>query len=256
MSDQLEAEVQETVELDTETVDLQTDQTSETVSDTGENQENKPTFTPEQKATADYAFKMREAKREAEDLRQQLAKAQQPAGDNFRPNVPELPEFPDSEELAVWQKATTDALVWDNQQKSQQDAAYTAQVTAQNQQIESQAKLDNDFVATSTQAGIKFDDLNLANNIVQNSGIDPVIQQAMKMDKDGGMMYLHLATNPESMQAMLGANLLTIGTVYADIKAKAATLKPKQSETPSPAEILDGNGAPPKQGGPPGVTYE
>lgn len=247
MSDQLDAEVQPTVTVDvetteTETVEAQTDQTSETVSDSGENHEEKPIFTPEQKAIAAKAFEAREARRENEDLKKQIEglKSQQPG--DARPIVPELSEFPASEELASWQSATTDALTWDNTQKSQKEDAYNAQVTVQNQRLADQTKIDNDFVATANTAGIGLEDLRLANDFIISSGVDPVLQQAMKQDPDGGAMYLHLTRNPESMQAMLGATLLNVSTVYADIKAKASTLKPKASNAPPPPTDVKSSG--------------
>ena len=141
-------------------------------------------------------------------------------------------------------------------QKQQKEAAYQAQITAQNDQVAAQTKLRDDFVTTSTQSGIKLEDLQIAGNVVDSYGLNPQIAQAMMADKEGGLVLLHLATDPASIQALNGANALTLGTIYADIKAKAAKLKPKQTEAPQPAEILDGNGAPPKQGGPPGVKYE
>lgn len=260
MTDQLEAEAQETVTVnvestETETVEATTDQTSETVSDSGDNHENKPMFSPEQKAAASEAFKAREAKRENEELKRQLAEAQQPKSEG-RPEVPEIDDYSSEEDIKAFSEATKKAAVWEYQQEQLKEADYTAQVTAQNQQAEAETKLRNDFVTNSTQAGIKLEDLQIAGNVVDAHGLNPQIAQAIMSDKEGGIALLHLATNPADIQALNGANALTLGTIYADIKAKAAKLKPKQSETPSPAEILDGNGAPPKQGGPPGVTYE
>jgi hypothetical protein len=259
MTDQLEAEVQETVVTDDviieSTEEAQTETTSETVSDSEEKHEEKSTFTPEQKATAEYAFKAREAKRENEELKRQLAEANQPKSVD-RPAVPELQEFPEPEEIAARDKATQQAAVWDYQQEQQKEADYNAQVTAQNQQAEAANKLRSDFVTNSTQAGIKLEDLQIAGNVVDAHGLSPAIAQAIMADKEGGLALLHLATNPADIQVLNGANALTLGTIYADIKAKAAALKPKQSEAPPPAEILSGNGAPPKDGGPDGATYE
>jgi hypothetical protein len=257
MSDQLEAEVQETLELDTpiEEVEAHTDTTSDTVSDSEEKHEEKSTFTPEQKATADYAFKARETKRENDELKRQLAEAQQPVV-NDRPAVTELSEYPEPEEIQAFQKATQDAAVWDYQQTQQQEADYNAQVTAQTQQAEQTQKLRTDFVANSTAAGIKLEDLQTAGNVVESYGLNPQIAQSIMADSDGGLVLLQLATNPNDIAALNNANMLTLGTLYADIKAKSANLKPKQSAAPAPAEILSGNGSPPKEGGPEGATYE
>jgi len=260
MSDQLDAEVQETIQFDAEVAEVeqeeaQTDQTSETVSDNAEKHEEKSTFTPEQKAAAEYAFKAREAKRENEELKRQLAEANQPKSEG-RPAVPELQEFPEAEEVAAFQEATKQAAIWDYQQEQQKEADYNAQITAQNQQAAAVNKLRDDFVTNSTQAGIKLEDLQIAGNVVDSHGLNPAIAQAIMSDKEGGLALLHLATNPADIQALNGANALTLGTIYDGIKAKSAALKPKQSDTPPPAEILSGNGQPQKDGGPEGAVYE
>jgi len=253
MTDQLEAEVQDTVveeveTTETETVEAQTDQASETVSDSGENHEEKQIFTPEQKATAGYAFEARKAKRENEELRQQLAEAQQPVS-NDRPVVPELGEYPDSEELATWQSATTDALAWDNTQKSQQEADYQAQITAQNDNAAVLTKLRGDFERNATTAGIKQEDLEMAITIVEAQGINPYVAQTMMRDKDGGSVLLYLTNDMSSTIALNGAinDPLAFAEVYNAIRAKAAKLKPKQTAAPQPAEILNGAGSPEKK---------
>lgn len=252
MSDQLEAEVQDTVIADvetteTETVEAQTDQASETVSDSGENHEKTTLFSPEQKATAGYAFEARKAKRENEELKRQLAEAQQPESTD-RPAVPELSEFPEPEELAKWQSATTDALAWDNTQKSQQEASYQAQVTAQNDQAAALTKLQTEFSTNATTAGIKQEDLEMAMTIVQAQGIDPYVAQSMMRDKDGSSVLLYLTNDPSSTIALNGAinDPLAFAEVYNAIRAKAAKLKPKQTDAPQPAEILNGAGSPEK----------
>jgi len=165
MSDQLEAEVQETVVTDDvtieSTVEAQTETTSDTVSDSEEKHEEKSTFTPEQKATAGYAFEARQAKRENEELRQQLAEAQQPESVE-RPAVPEIDDYSSEDEIKAFGEATRQAAVWDYQQEQQKAAEYQAQVAAQNQQQEQSNKLRNEFITNATTAGIKLEDLQTA----------------------------------------------------------------------------------------------
>ena len=254
MSDQLEAEVLDTVEPVIETVEAQTDNTSDTVSDSAEQHEEKSPFSAEQKAAAEYAFKAREAKRENEELKRKLAEVQQPVVDD-RPAVPDLPEYPEQAEIQAFQQATQNAAVWDYQQKQTQEAEYNAQVAAQNQQVEQVQKLRADFVTNSTAAGIQIEDLQTAGNVVENYGLSPQIAQSIMADKDGGLVLLQLATNPADIQALNNANMLTLGTLYADIKAKSANLKPKQSNAPPPAETLDGAGAPSTNPALEGVTW-
>lgn len=243
MNDQPEAEVLDVVEDVVETTEVQTDNTSETVSDSGESHEEKPTFSPEQKAAADYAFKAREAKREAEELRKQLEEAQKPK-DEGKPVIPEIDDYASAEEIKARDEAIKRAALWDYQQEQQKEADYQAQVTAQTRQQEEITKVRNDFVTNSTKAGIKLEDLQVAGNVVDAHGLNPVIAQAIMSDKEGGLALLHLATNPADIQALNNANALTLGTIYTDIKSKAAELKPKQADTPKPPEVIDGAGAP------------
>ena len=264
MTDQPDnAEVQEHLELEApiEEASAQTEQDipSDTVSDNAEKHEEKSVFSPEQKAAALAAFEAREVKRQAkqetEALQRELdeLKASKPTG---RPAIPELPEFPEEEEKAAFKEAVKQAAIWDYQQEQQKEADYNAQITAQNQQAEAVNKLRDDFVTNSTQAGIKLEDLQIAGNVVDSHGLNPAIAQAIMSDKEGGLALLHLATNPADIQALNGANALTLGTIYDGIKAKSAALKPKQSDAPPPAEILSGNGQPQKDGGPEGAVYE
>jgi hypothetical protein len=55
---------------------------------------------------------------------------------------------------------------------------------------------------------------------------------------------MHLNGNLQDQELLNNSNFANGAALYADIKAKAALLKPRQSEAPKPAETLDGAGAP------------
>jgi hypothetical protein len=245
MSDQLEVEA-----VETEAVEQLTDESSETVS------EEAPQFTPEQHAAATNAFKAREAKREAEQLRKELDALKNKAPEQTQPVIPVLPDYPEPEELAEYTRKVQESARFEERQafelKQQQNAAYQGQLDARKREED----LRKTFVDNSTKQGVKLEDLQTAANLVDSYGLSPQITQAMLADKDGGLMLLQLSTNPQAIQDLNNANVLTLGTIYADIKAKSAALKPKTSSAPHPVETLSGNGIPPTDGGPKGATYE
>ena len=228
-----------------------TDESSETVSETVE----APQFTPEQHATATLAFQKREVKRENEQLKRELDELKNKAPEQTQPVIPVLGDFPEPEELAEYTKKVQEAARFDEQQKNQlqqqQNAAYQGQLDAQKRGEE----LRQTFVENSTKQGVKLEDLQTAASLVDSYGLNPQITEAMLADKDGGLMLLQLSTDPQAIQALNGANVLTLGTIYADIKAKSAALKPRTSSAPQPAEQLSGNGIPPQSDDIPGVTY-
>ena len=243
--DQLEVEAVEEVEAPL------TDDSSDTVSEEPE----APRYTAEQHAAATNGFKAREARREAEQLRQELAALKNQVPEQVQPVIPVLSDYPEPEELAEYTRKIQEAARYEERQafmyKQQQDAAYQGQLDAQKREKETRQA----FVDNSTKQGVKLEDLQTAANLVDSYGLNPQIVEAMLSDKDGGLMLLQLSTDPQAIQALNSANVLTLGTIYADIKAKSAALKPRTSNAPPPAELLSGNGIPPPRGGPPGVTY-
>ena len=69
-------------------------------------------------------------------------------------------------------------------------------------------------------------------------------------------MVQHLAANPLELHELVTASPIAAGRMLADVKAKAAALKPKTSDAPDPASALGGRGAPQKGRGPQGATFE
>jgi len=251
MSEESQLEVESEV---TEVVAPITEESADTVA-ASEETHDKPIFSPEQKAAATSAFKMRESKREAEELRKELDALKNTAQDNAAPVVPVLSEFPEADEVAEYtrkvQEAATFAANQRFSQEQQQNTAYQAQLDEQKRQED----LNQTFVDNSAKQGIKFEDLETAASLVGSYGLKAEIAQAIMADKDGGLTLLHLSTNPQAINDLNAANALTLGTIYSGIKEASSALKPKTSSAPPPAEQLSGNGIPPQSDDIPGVTY-
>ena len=227
---------------------------SETVSEPEAEQE-KPVVSPEQKAAAENAFKAREAKRETEAVRRELESLKAQIPKETRPDVPELQEFADAEEMQAWQTANTEAIRYDERQRV---IAETQQAVQQQQAQAEQVAFNEKVQAYSSNAeklGVKPEELQQAGGLV-SPYLRQDLVQAVLDDEDGPLVTVFLSANPEAIDSLNNANMLSIGQIYADIKAKAATLKPKQSQAPEPAEVLTGGGAPKKDTGPEGATYE
>lgn len=251
MTDQqlAEAPEQEVIEQ------VQTEIDSETVSDTGENQEQKPTVSPEQNAAAEQAFKAREAKREAQALREENAalKAQIPV--EARPTVPELDEFASAEDMQAWKTATEKQAKFDSGQELLLEKQQAEQNRLAQDEQAALLKKGKTYSSNATKLGVTPEELQLAGKVVATY-LRPDLANAVLGDEIGPLISNYLSVNPEAIDSLNNADMLGVGPIFAEIKAKAAELKPKQSQAPEPAEQLDGGGAPQKQGGPPGVTYE
>ena len=241
MSEEGQLEVEAEV---TEVVAPLTEESADTVA-ASEDTHDKPTFSPEQHAAAANAFKAREAKRETEELRKQLEELKNPAQSQTTPVVPVLSEFPDADEVAEYTRQVQEAAQFQAQQAfNTQQQQHTAQQAQQAEQKQ-QADTEQAFRANSTRLGIKDEDLATAISMVSTKGLNMQAIQGMLKDKDGPLALLHISTNLGRVDDLNNADAFSLGTVYTGIKEASAALRPKTSSAPSPAESLNGNGAPP-----------
>lgn len=252
MSDESQLEVESEV---TEVVAPITEESADTVA-ASEETHDKPTFSPEQHATANLAYREREARRENKDLQKQIDELKNPAQSETIPVVPVLSEFPDADEVAEYTKQVTAAAQFQAQQafniEQQQNTAQQAQIAEQKQQTETEQA----FRASATKLGIKDEDLATAINMVATKGLNMQAIQGMLKDKDGPLALLHISTNLNLVDDLNNADAFSLGTVYTGIKEASAALRPKTSNAPAPAEQLSGNGMPPtSEYGDLGETY-
>ena len=233
----------------TEAVAPLTEESADTVAASEETHEEKSFYSAEQKKTAAAGYRMREAtrtlQREKDELAAKLESLNVTAQANNEPVVPVLSEFPDADEVAEYTKQVTAAAQFQAQQafnvQQQQNTAQQAQIAEQKQQTETEQA----FRDSATKLGIKDEDLATAINIVGGYGLNMQAIQGMLKDKDGPLALLHISTNPHLVDDLNNADAFSLGTVYTGIKEASAALRPKTSSAPSPAESLNGNGAPP-----------
>ena len=252
MTDQQLAEAQDSVVIDEAQTEVTT---SETVSDSGENHDKQHEVSPEQKAAAEQAFKAREAKREAQALREENAKLKAQIPEETRPEVPSLNEYPEPEELRAWQTANADAIRFDERQKVIAEANQAGLDKQAYDEHQALTKRVQSYSSNAAKLGVKPEELQQAGGLVTPYMRQDLIESVLD-DEDGPLITMFLSVNPEAIDSLNNASMLSIGQIYSDIKAKAAGLKPKQSKAPEPPEVLNGGGAPKNDGGPAGATYE
>lgn len=238
---------------------------SPTASDSEQPHEEKVEFSEaQQKVVNDIAskkaFEVREGKRANEVLQKQIDDLKANAPVEQAPSIPNLPDpYSDTFEADM---ATRDTAL-------QAKAKFDAQAQFLEQQSQSQAqeqqRLDNealnksveDYSGRAQKLGISNEDLQAAGNIVYQYGINDQVTRHILSDEHGPLITKYLSQNPQAMDTLRSLPPISAGAfIETQVKPEAIKLKPKQPDAPPPAEVLSGNGAPPKQGGPPGTIYE
>jgi len=262
MSEQIEAvEVDEAANFvieETETV--------ETAATTETTPEEK-VETPEDKlaqlesVVKEKAFKEREARREAEQLQEQLAKLKAEQPQESRPNVPDLPDpFDDdfADKVRQRDEALAKAVKFDAEQNMLQQQAQQAQ---QQQALQEQQLLNKrmqTYTERATALGVSSDDLRVAGQQVANYGIDDQVASFVLDHDQGPLITKYLSTSPMELDAIRQMSPMQAAVyIESSVKGKAAQLGvKKQTTAPEPVEVLNGAGAPVYDEGPAGATYE
>lgn len=211
------------------------------------------------KTIAEKAYKEREARRRADDLERRLKELESKQNPEFDGVVPSMPDpFDDdfdskvrAREEALQRKARADAIAM-----QQREAEAEAQRKREREEFEQQQKLQADFKKNASDLGVDQQSLADAAQAVINYGVTPDIENAILSDANGPLMLQYLAANPLELSDLIEANPLRAGMLLADVKSKSLSLKPKLSSAPPPPQALDGRGAPQKERGPKGATFE
>ena len=266
--DEPEAQEAQTVEVEQPEVNersaLATDSPVEGEENTTDSveQENTPEWF--QKKINKQTFAQRQAERERDELKTRLEELEQKAQPVLS-NV-DIPPIPDSwdenyeakireRDTAIQQKARFEAS---ESQKLERQAE--AQRKSEREHFNRQQELSETLASSSKKLGIDKAVLDQSQEVlvkqINDSGRDMTrIVDRLLSDPMGGLMIQHLATNQLDMHDIIYASPEDAGFLLAEVKQKAALLKPKSSSAPSPATTLDGRAAPQKERGPVGATY-
>lgn len=205
-------------------------------------------------------FKFREEQRRAESLQRELDEIkakQQPASTDV--SIPPIPDSWDENyeekirqrDAAIVQKANADQNVQrhaDTQAQQQRDQ--------ERQELERLQNLQNGFNENSKKLGVNQESMIKAQETVIQYGITPELANTLLGDSDGPLMVQYLATNPLDLHDIVNASPLDAGFKLAQVKTKAAALRPKTTSAPDPATTIGGRGTPAQERGPRGATFE
>lgn len=196
-------------------------------------------------------FQMKEAERKAEasdkragELEARLQKLEQ--GDE--PVIPPIVDQYD-EDYEAKVKARDEAIQRKWQFDSQQKTAADQATRTQNEQVQAQqAKVDglvSEYNDRSVKLGLDATKVESAGNRVVEYGISADLAQFILADPEGPLITTYLAENPLELDRLGKMTPMQAAVrVNSTIREKAAPLKPKVTQAPEPAEVLNGRGAP------------
>lgn len=242
----------------TEKADLAPDSPKEGEENTEDSQEKTPEWF--QKKINKQTFAQRQAERERDELKTRLEELEKKS----RPTLEDvsIPAIPDSwdenyeskireRDKAISQKAQVDAA-----RLQREESQALQQQQAQRQELERAQSLQSQFSENGKKLGVSQQSLLDAQNAVVDYGVTPDLANALLEDDQGPLMVQYLAANPLDLHDIVNSSPVQAGLRLAEVKAKAAALKPKPSSAPDPATALSGRAVPTKERGPEGATYK
>lgn len=234
-----------------------------TAADSGENHENKITFSEEQQKVvndiaAKKAFEAREAKREAEELRKQLEEAKSKIPQQARPSIPEVDPYSDTyeEDLRKRDEAVKQVAAYERTQAELAEQDQARQQEEQRKQEEVLAQTIAGYNERAVKLGVSESELRAAGNAVVNYGIDPQVASFILSDDNGPLITKYLSMNPLELESLNKLDPMNAAIrIQSEIKQKASALGIKTPKAPPPVDQLNGSGMPLKERGPKGATY-
>jgi len=221
----------------------------------GENHEQKTDdgFNPEtaKKAIDKQHFKFRdeERKRLASDKRADEAEAELRGLKQVDDPVIPPPVDPYADDYEEMTRQRDDAITRKAQFDSQQKFAADQATRTQNEQMQAdQTRIDGlvtEYNGRAVKLGLDASEVEHAGDTVVQYGISQDLAQFILGDEEGPLITKYLAANPLELDALSRMSPMQAAIrVNADIRTKAASLKPQISQAPDPTEVLSGRGAP------------
>ncbi len=197
---------------------------------------------------------IKQGERDLATANQELEHLKQADRDRQAAQVGEIPSMPDAfdDDFDVKVKQRDDAIIAQANFNAQNNAYLQQQDFNQQQAAQAaqqkQADLANSFADNARKAGATDKERNDIIAILNNGGMTGDVGSAIMSDPDGYFIAKHLAANPMEAHELNTMNPILAGAKFAELKQKASALKPKTSNTPSPATNLQGNGVAPDDG--------
>lgn len=258
---ELQAEAAEPVVLDT----AQTEPQQNDKLEGSESAPEKVTFSEAQQQVIDdmagkKTFKIREAERESDKLRQQLADLQAKIPKEVRPDIPAMPdEYAEDRDAQIAQRdeAIRQSAVFDSNQANKLKQEQAANLKAAEDR---QTEINQVFADYDTQAvklGVDAQELLAAGTAVGTYGLSNEVVLHIAKDDKGPLITTYLHKNPAALETIRQLDSLSAAAyIETQIKPQAAALGNKQPTAPDPIETLNGSGVAPRERGPKGATFE
>ncbi len=180
---------------------------------------------------------------EATELRGKLEAIEAERG---KITIPDAPD-PYDEDFEVKREARESAIRQQAARDAQQNVVTEQQVAnkeaAEKVEQERIGELVNSYDKRIATLGLDSGEIKKAGETVVSYGISGELAEYILGDADGPLLIKHLADNPIVLDEL--SNMSPIQAAFkvnSDIRAAASTLKPQASETPDPAETLNGKG--------------
>jgi hypothetical protein len=232
-----------------------------------ENTEDGEDSTPDwlKKKIAKQTFAQRQAERERDELKKRLEDFERKAQPVLsKTDVPPIPDsWDDNYEAKIRERdnAIMQNAKFEAAEAQRLQAQAEQQRKLEREQFNRQQELSETLEANSKKLGVDRARLDSAQEVlvkqISESGRDMTrIVDRLLSDPMGALMIQHLAQNQLDMHDIIYASPEDAGFLLAEVKQKAARLKPKPSSAPSPATTLTGRSSPQKERGPKGATFE
>lgn len=206
-------------------------------------------------------FQLKEAERQRDATQKELddLKAQAPQAEAAAlVDVPALPDsFDDDYEAKIAARETAIATNAEFKAReairAENDAATLQE--SQRKQTEYVQSLESKFSENVTTLGVDVAKVDKAVNALMSYGADAETAHFIVTDVDGPLIAMYFESDLQAFDEFMQLTPMQRGAQVGEIKKKAAAFRPKQSETPAPAERLSGK-TPPAERGPAGATFE
>lgn len=246
-----------------ESAELAPDSPDEGEQNTEDGEDSTPDWL--KKKIAKQTFAQRQAERERDELKKRLEEIEtksQPVLSKV--DVPPIPDsWDDNYEAKIkeYARAIEQNAKYEAAEAQRLQAQAEQQQKLEREQFNRQQELSETLEANSKKLGVDKARLDSAQEVlvkqISDSGRDMTrIVDRLLSDPMGALMIQHLATNQLDMHDIIYASPEDAGFLLAEVKQKAALLKPKPSSAPSPATTLSSRGSPQTKRDDDGTTFE
>ena len=266
-------DIAEEQEVATNEANDQPEKASDSTPDSGDNHEEKITFSPEQQAVFDKeiakkVFKAKEVEREAErkeaEFQAQLRELEAKLPKEQEPEIPDMPDryaFEDDEQFAKAVQERDEKIAAKIRFDAQQEAAQAQELKQQQAQREQQqqalVKVAENYDLNAKKLGVTPEELASSGQVLNTYGVSVEIADYILRDDQGPLITKYLASNPQEMDSLFKLSPLEQAARIATvIKPNASNLKPKTTDTPDPQDKVSTGIIPNAQRGPKGATFE